>query len=138
MKFTKDGFQKKVSKPWGEEIIFTPQDLERAGKIIYVKANKKLSLQYHDQKEETLCLFSGKALLWTENNVHEIEKIPMELGFGYTIFQNQKHRIETLEDSVIIEVSSKEAGTTVRIEDDFHRADETEDIRKLDNRGWQK
>ena len=53
----------KVEKPWGFEIILTPENLGRVGKILFVKKGERLSLQYHDQKEETLCLFSGKALL---------------------------------------------------------------------------
>ena len=137
MEFTINGFQKKIIKPWGEEIIFTPENLDRTGKILKVKRDRKLSFQYHDQKEETLCLFSGRAVLWLENNHRQIEKIPMKLYYGYTILPNQKHRIEALEDSLIFEVSSKEIGTTTRIEDDYHRADETDEVRKRPNRGWQ-
>jgi mannose-6-phosphate isomerase len=138
MKFSKTGFQKKVNKPWGEEIIFTPPNLGRTGKIEKVKAGKKLSLQYHDKKEETVCLISGKALLWVENNQKRIEKIPMKLNFGYTILPFQKHRIEALKDSVLGEVSSAEKGTTVRIEDDYGRTNETQTVRKSPNRGWKK
>jgi quercetin dioxygenase-like cupin family protein len=138
MKFTTDGFQEKVTKPWGEEIIFTPEDLDRTGKIANTKKNQKWSFQYHDQKEETICLLSGKALLWLENNNHEIEKVDMKLNYGYTVLPNQKHRLEALEDSWTVEVSSKESGTTIRIEDDYKRTDETEEVRKKVNRGWQK
>jgi mannose-6-phosphate isomerase len=136
MKYDLQGFQEKVTKPWGEEIIFTPKNLERAGKIIFVKAGKKLSLQYHEQKEETLCLFSGSAVIWLENDKGELLKIPMQIGFGYTNKPPQKHRIEAIEDSYIIEVSSPEKGTTFRIEDDFTREDETEEVRNKKNRGW--
>lgn len=137
MEFSTDGFQKKIIKPWGEEIIITPDNLGRTGKILKVKQGLKLSFQYHDVKEETLCLLSGKVLLWLENKNHEIEKIAMEPNHGYTVVSAQKHRIEALEDSIIMEVSSPETGTTVRIDDDYKRADETEQMREKPNRGWQ-
>jgi mannose-6-phosphate isomerase-like protein (cupin superfamily) len=136
MKFNLNPFQEKVPKPWGEEIIITPKDLSRTGKILFIKAGKKLSLQYHDQKEETLCLFSGKALIWLENDKGEIEKIPMAPRHGHTVKPMQKHRVEALEDCYIFEVSSSEVGTTFRLEDEYRRPDETEDLRAQKNRGW--
>ena len=129
-------FQKKVLKPWGEEIIYTPENLERTGKILHIKKKHKLSLQYHDQKEETLCLFSGNAIIWLENDQGEVEKKVMEPMKGYTVLQGRKHRIETIEDCFVLEVSSPEKGNTFRIEDDFARPHETEEMRQEENRGW--
>lgn len=138
MAFDLKPFSKKVEKPWGFELIFTPPDLARTGKFLHVLAGKRLSLQYHDQKEETLCLISGKALLWLEDSNGDVQKIPMELNQGYTVLPPQKHRVEAVEDCVIAEVSMPETGTTFRVEDDYKRADETEELRKQENRGWQK
>lgn len=128
--------QEKVEKPWGFEVLYTPSDLPRAGKILFVKAGKRLSFQFHDEKEETLCLFSGKALIWLENSRGDIEKIQMELQKGYTVRVSQKHRIEAIEDSFLIEVSDPEVGNTHRVEDDFERGMETEAMRSSKNRGW--
>lgn len=136
MNFSTQGFQKRIDKPWGYEIIYTPEGLGRVGKILFVKAGCKLSFQYHDKKEETLSLFSGKALIWLENDAGEIEKVPMTPTAGYTIKINQKHRIEALEDSFLIEVSDPEQGTTIRVEDDYQRPDETETLRQDPSRGW--
>jgi mannose-6-phosphate isomerase-like protein (cupin superfamily) len=116
--------QKKVDKPWGYEIIFTPEDNPRVGKIEVIKKGHRFSLQYHTDKEETLCLFQGKAIIWLENEKGEIEKKPMKLRHGYHIKINQQHRIEALEDSYVFEVSSPEKGTTVRVEDDYDRSNE--------------
>lgn len=134
--FSVTGFSKKIIKPWGEELIYTPDSLDRTGKILSVKKGFRLSFQYHEQKEETLCLFSGSALLWLENHEGEVEKISMSLNHGYTVIVGQKHRIEATENSIILEVSSKETGTTVRVEDDYNRSDETDNIRSKPNRGW--
>jgi len=118
------GVSKKIPKPWGYEIIFTPSNLERVGKILYVKKGHRLSLQYHDKKEETLCLVSGKAKIWLENSQGKILHLPMKLKVGYTVLSGQKHRIEAIEDSCIVEVSSPEIGQTFRIEDDYGRRTE--------------
>ena len=137
MPYNLSPFSETVKKPWGYELIFTPPNLARTGKLLHVLAGKRLSLQYHDQKEETLCLISGKALLWLEDSSGEIQKIPMELNQGYTVLPPQKHRIESVEDCVIAEVSMPETGTTFRLDDDYKRADETEEMRKEKDRGWQ-
>lgn len=130
-------FQARIEKPWGFEIHFTPKDFAHTGKILFVFAGKKLSFQYHDEKEETICLYSGEALIWLENSKGEIEKIPMELQKGYVVKPFQKHRVEAVKDSFLLEASSPETGTTVRLEDDYKRPDENESMRAEENRGWE-
>lgn len=129
-------FQKIVPKPWGHEIIFAPADVTYTGKIMVVNAGGRWSIHYHDSKLETLMLFSGKALLWLVDKEGNTEKIPMEEKKGYTIPVNQIHRFEAITDCVVIEASEPEKGTTVRIEDDFDRKDETEEVREDPRRGW--
>ena len=36
-----------------------------------------------------------------------------------------------------MEVSTPETGTTYRLEDDYQRVNETEEVRSSSNRGWQ-
>lgn len=137
MEFSTEGYQERIEKPWGYELIYTPKSMPQTGKIIFVRAGQKLSLQYHESKEETLCLFSGSALIWLENGSGEVEKKNMVSQHGYSVVPGQRHRIEAIEDSYIIEVSSPEKGKTVRVEDDHGREDETDEIRATVNRGWQ-
>ena len=117
-------YSQKINKPWGYEIVFTPKNLERVGKILFIKKGCRLSLQYHDQKEETLCLFQGKAKIWLEDKKGQIKTLYMKPQMGYTILKGQKHRLEALEDSFVFEVSSSEKGTTYRLEDDYQRRSE--------------
>jgi len=119
--FRTDGYQERIDKPWGYEVIFTPATLARTGKLIMVRAGCKLSLQYHDQKEETFCLIQGEAMLWIENAQGVIERKSMTHHSGYTITPGQKHRIEAVTDAMIFEVSCPECGTTVRVDDDYQR-----------------
>lgn len=135
--FSTTPYYQRIEKPWGHEIHYTPKNFPHTGKILFIRAGKKPSFQYHDEKQETICLFSGKALIWLENHKGEIEKIPMELQKGYTVQPFQKHRIEAIEDSCLLESSSPETGTTVRLDDDYKRPDETEEVRQQKNRGWQ-
>ena len=136
--FTTSTFQQRIAKPWGEEIIYTPNHTKMTGKILHVNAGARLSLQYHEKKQETLTLFSGRAILWIENSSGEIEKISMEPLYGYTVQPHQKHRIEAIENSIILEASTAEQGTTIRIDDDYGRKEETDEIRKSPDRGWKK
>jgi len=137
MPFSTEPFAERIEKPWGFEVLYTPKDLPRTGKILAIKAGRRLSFQYHDAKEETMSLVSGRATIWLEDALGEIKKIPMELMKGYTVRVGQKHRLEAVEDSVVIEVSEPEKGNTYRISDDYERKTETEEMRTQENRGWQ-
>jgi mannose-6-phosphate isomerase len=124
-------FSQKTIKPWGWEILFTPPDLPYTGKIIFIKSGQKLSLQYHDQKQETLCLLEGKGILWLETEKNKIVKFPMGPKTGYTINQGQKHRVEAITDCLVVEASMPQTGKTYRVEDDYNRGDE--ELKKLQN-----
>ena len=136
MRYSTTPYHKKIIKPWGHEVIFTPDGGDHVGKLLFVNAGKRLSLQYHDEKEETLCLVSGHAILWLENAEGTVEKIPMKVGEGYTIVRLQKHRIEAVDDAMFVECSDPEKGNTVRLEDDYHRGTETDAMRTQPQRGW--
>ena len=126
----------RIQKPWGFELLLTEGELPYVCKIAYTQAAHRWSLQYHDQKLETITLLSGKAQLTTgtdKNNLTTLEMIP---NTGYTITPNTIHRLTAVTDCVTVEASVPETGTTFRLEDDYHRLDETSEIRNLPNRGW--
>jgi len=126
-----------VTKPWGSEIILTSANLPYTAKIINLKAGKRLSLQYHDQKTETLVLVSGQAKITIGNRPDNLATTDMTPLSGFTILPNITHRIEAVTDCQIFEASTPEQGITVRLQDDYNRKDETQDIRNSPNRGWQ-
>ena len=51
----------RVEKPWGYELHWAKTD-RYVGKVIHINAGHALSLQYHNQKDETIMLWSGKLL----------------------------------------------------------------------------
>lgn len=128
--FTNTPFVKKVQKPWGHEVIFTPQDLPYTGKIIHINAGKRLSLQVHDKKQESWYILNGEGKVVWENTNGELIENKLISGQGYTCKTGQKHRLVGITDCDIFEVSTPELGTTYRLEDDYKRPDETESMRE--------
>jgi mannose-6-phosphate isomerase len=136
-KFSRFPFLQRIEKPWGHEIIFTPPEVSYTGKILYIKAKREFSLQAHDQKEESWYLLSGKVTMFQEDKNGDMRESDMQKGVGYTNYIGQKHRLQAIKDSEILEVSTPEKGTTYRLHDDYDRPNETEELRKSPNRGWQ-
>jgi quercetin dioxygenase-like cupin family protein len=105
-----------IDKPWGRELILTDKNLPYVVKILEIKSGQRLSLQYHDQKTETLTLVSGEVQLLLEDQTINMEKL-----VGYTIKFGTKHRLTAISDSQVYEASTPEIGTTFRLEDDYQR-----------------
>jgi len=104
-----------VEKPWGREVWYAHND-RYAGKILEVTAGHLLSLQKHKVKHETLYLQSGRMQFTLEDG--EFEWMP---GQAIEIEPGTVHRMEALEDSVILEVSTPELWDVVRLEDSYGR-----------------
>ena len=128
--FTTEPFVKKVTKPWGYEIIFTQPDLPYTGKIIHVDEGKRLSLQVHDKKQESWTILNGRGKVIWENKDGELIETELISGQGFTCKIGQRHRLAGITDCDILEVSTPELGTTYRLEDDYARPDETEKMRE--------
>ena len=69
---------KRVDKPWGYELHWAKTD-RYVGKLIHVNAGHALSLQYHNQKDETIFLWSGR-LLFEIQEGGQLVKREMKLG----------------------------------------------------------
>ena len=129
-------FEKRIIKPWGEEVIYTPETLNYTLKQIQINDGCKLSLQSHNEKVETFVLIGGKADLVVGESLDNLETIHMEIKKGYNVPVNTIHRMIGVENAVILEGSTPETGITIRYQDDYNRPDETEEMRKQENRGW--
>jgi mannose-6-phosphate isomerase len=129
--FSLDPLQRRIDKPWGYEILLSPPEAPYASKLIHVTAGKRLSLQLHDTKVETQTLVAGKGVLVLEGSDGQLHDIEMEPGVGYHVAVGQRHRLCAApdQDVTVFESSSPELGTTLRLEDDYARPDETEQLR---------
>jgi mannose-6-phosphate isomerase-like protein (cupin superfamily) len=116
----KDKLPKKIEKPWGFELLWahTPQ---YAGKLIFLKKGHRLSLQYHQKKDETLYLYEGKALFEVEGSDGPPVKSVAEPGYTVRIRPLTRHRVAALEDTILLEVSTPELDDVVRLQDDYGR-----------------
>lgn len=132
--FSLEGYAARIDKPWGYEVLLSPADAPYAAKIIHVFAGKRLSLQLHDQKVETQTLIRGRGVLVLEDADGQLCEIAMQPGLGYHVSVGQRHRLCAApdEDAVVFEASTPEVGTTLRLEDDYARSDETEQMRQAE------
>jgi mannose-6-phosphate isomerase len=123
-------YVKRVEKPWGYELHWVREDAPYIGKVLHVNAGARLSLQVHDQKQESWFIMDGKAAVIWENSKGEMIETELQAGVGYSTKLGQKHRLKGITDADILEVSTPEAGTTWRLEDDYTRPHETPEQRK--------
>ena len=116
-----DKFPQKTEKPWGFELLFahTPK---YAGKLIFVKKGHRLSLQYHEKKDESIYIHEGKALVEIEGSNGCVESTMLEPGQCIRIPPLTRHRLQAIEDTTLFEVSTSELEDVVRVEDDYGRA----------------
>jgi mannose-6-phosphate isomerase len=114
---------KRIDKPWGHEIWWALTD-RYVGKILHVNKGESLSLQYHQVKEETIRVQSGRLLLETRppGQVGELQRIEMKPGDVFHIKPGAVHRMTGLEDCDVFEVSTPELDDVVRLEDRYGRA----------------
>jgi len=130
--FSNEPYVKRVEKPWGYEIHWTPENLPYMGKILHVNAGSRLSLQLHDKKQESWMILNGRGKVIWENSNGELIETELVAGQGYSCALGQKHRLAGITDCDILEVSTPEIGTTYRLEDDYKRPDETEEQRSIE------
>ncbi len=111
---------REVSKPWGSELWFAQTD-RYAGKILRVRAGCRLSVQFHEEKDETSYVLSGRVIVSQGDSADQLTA--RELGPGES-WRNQPrivHTLEAVEDAEIIEVSTPQLEDVVRLEDRYGR-----------------
>lgn len=111
----------RVEKPWGYELHWAKTD-RYVGKILHVKSGHALSLQYHNLKDETIYLHSGR-LLFEIQEGERLVKREMRAGDSVHIAPKTVHRMTAIEDSDILEVSTPELDDVVRLEDRYGRVE---------------
>ncbi len=114
---------RRIPKPWGYELIWGHTD-RYVGKVLHVNQGESLSRQYHEMKDETLYVIAGKVLVELQRG-DEAQTITLEVGQAFHITPLTIHRIEALEDTDIVEVSTPEIHDVVRLDDRYGRAGTT-------------
>jgi mannose-6-phosphate isomerase len=110
----------KVQKPWGYELWWALTD-DYAGKILSVERGHRLSLQFHEQKDETAYLLSGRLLLMKGPSEDDLTTTELGPGDTWRNVPGDVHTIEALEDCTVLEVSTPEVDDVVRLSDRYGR-----------------
>jgi mannose-6-phosphate isomerase-like protein (cupin superfamily) len=112
---------RRVEKPWGHEEVFALVEGRFCGKAIHVRDGHALSLQYHELKEETIAVQSGR--LRVEVGLHEddLEVFELEPGEAIHLRPGVRHRVTAIGDTVMLEASTTELDDVVRLEDRYGR-----------------
>lgn len=112
-----------VNKPWGKFEQFC-LNKKVTVKILTVKPQSKLSLQYHHHREEFWRVISGSGQVMLGAEIHEAKE-----GDEFFIKQGVQHRIMTTDSEMrVMEISYGEFDETdiVRLEDSYGREGTTE------------
>jgi len=92
-------------RKWGSAIVVENNPLYCC-KILRIKKDYRMSLQYHKLKDETLFLMRGKILIEYKRNDIIYEEVMMP-GNKVRIYPFELHRVTGLENSEILEVSTQ-------------------------------
>jgi mannose-6-phosphate isomerase len=114
---------RRVPKPWGYELIFAEND-RYAGKILHIDAGHRLSLQYHERKDETLYVLSGEVYLSIEVE-GAMRETKLQPGEAHRIRPGVRHRMRAEVVCELVEVSTPELSDVVRLEDAYGREGST-------------
>jgi mannose-6-phosphate isomerase-like protein (cupin superfamily) len=112
---------RKVEKPWGYELIWALTDVY-CGKVLFVKAGAALSLQFHNVKDESWLVQSGKARLELGDvGQKALNEEVIGAGAAFHYQPGTVHRVTAIEDTTILEVSTPHLDDVVRLEDLYGR-----------------
>ncbi len=119
-----DNYDKKFveERPWGKYERFTHNEVSTV-KLIYVKPNEILSLQYHKHRAEFWKVIQGSAKITIGNKM-----IKAEEGEEFYIPVKALHRLGAFDKPVkILEIAFgyQDENDIVRVEDKYNRIDKS-------------
>lgn len=110
----------RVDKPWGYELIFAHTG-RYVGKILHIHPGESLSLQYHEEKDETFYLASGEMELQVDEGDGLVVR-RLGVGDAYHVAPGTRHRmVAGASGCELVEVSTPELDDVVRLEDRYGR-----------------
>jgi mannose-6-phosphate isomerase-like protein (cupin superfamily) len=112
---------RRVEKPWGWELIWAETE-HYVGKVLFVRAGQSLSLQFHNEKDESWYVESGRAKVQLGEPGQALLNTEI-IGEGacFRFPPGTVHRVTAVEDTTILEVSTPHLDDVVRLEDSYGR-----------------
>ena len=108
-----------VPKPWGHETIWAVTE-QYVGKVLHIKAGHALSLQYHNQKDETIHLLRGE-MIYRVKIDGELRDVQLKAGESYRNVPGTVHQMEAVTDCDVLEASTPHLDDVVRLSDRYGR-----------------
>jgi len=117
---TPDDVPCRIDKPWGYEIWWAWTEAY-VGKILHVDAGHRLSVQYHERKDETSYVLGGRLQLLKGPAADALVATEVGPGSQWRNRPGEIHTIEALEDADVLEVSTPHLEDVVRLSDSYGR-----------------
>lgn len=105
-------------KPWGSELLIAWTDTY-IGKILTMKAGHRGGLQYHEVKDETFHLVSGRCLVRHDPGDGRLAVLEMRPGQSFHIPPGTVHQVEAVEDCVFFEASTPHFDDRVNVSERY-------------------
>ncbi len=112
-----------VEKPWGHEVLWADTELY-VGKILHVLGGEALSVQMHQEKDETLYVLSGTLRLYVGSSPDDLVDVELGVGESYRIVPGTVHFMEAVTDCDVLEASTPHLDDIVRFSDRYGRVPE--------------
>jgi mannose-6-phosphate isomerase len=111
-----------VPKPWGHEVIWAHTPLY-VGKILHIKAGQALSVQYHNQKDETIHLLRGEMIYRVADGGvgSPLREVSLVAGESFRNEPGMVHQMEAVTDCDVLEASTPHLDDVVRLSDRYGR-----------------
>lgn len=109
-----------VPKPWGHEVIWARTELY-VGKLLHIKAGQALSVQYHEQKDETIHLLRGTMIYRVGRSAESLVEVPLAEGESFRNTPGVVHQMEAVTDCDVLEASTPHLDDVVRLNDRYGR-----------------
>jgi mannose-6-phosphate isomerase len=113
---------RRIEKPWGYEIVYGLTE-RYCGKLLFIRKEEQVSLQFHREKDEVIYVHEGLVELEIGEPGRQPETEVVGPGEAFRLMPGVVHRWRALEDSIVLEVSSPEIDDVVRLEDRYGRVD---------------
>ena len=111
-----------MAAAWGSEVWFA-HTAHYAGKILRVRAGCRLSIQYHEAKDETSYVLSGRIIVSQGDSAERLSAREFGPGESWRNPPLLVHTLEAIEDAEILEVSTPQLDDVVRLEDRYGRVE---------------
>ena len=100
-----------TTKPWGHELIWALTD-RYCGKVIAIEAGRRLSLQRHERKDESVLILSGRLQLHLEDDDGVVQVLDLGPGESRHIPPHRIHRFEAQRTASSSSRSRRPSSTT--------------------------